>query len=320
MIDTTGLFSIEKMKKEDVDINKAWDDLGYFSRLVSDVGLLQHDIENDPLAGPEYRALTVEAMTYVVQNFAEKDLTPTEEQFGHVAAIVVAQQKLAWKFMFEKLQQASIAMQVIPVQELMVEVRDADLPELSEDLMSRVKKVAGENAGFLAARPHKYLAEIMRAGVDAAGGEEQFAEIQMNVAAGLPDGVKGNMGACLAATITASLATALTQRGSSYQMVAVTTQALINSVSTMRRVMSLPAVCDYALNPHQVHENILAMAVDAVSYIGASPEETIDNLDKIRAEFDAERGVAQELAKDELGPDVKVKETSSIFANNGTMN
>lgn len=318
MIDTTGLFTLQKMKKGDMDINKAWDDLGYFSNLMSNVGLLQHEVETDPLYGPEYRALSAEALTYVVQNFAEGDVTPTQEQFQHVASLVVAQQKLAWKFMFEKLQSASIAMQIIPVGELMVEVRDTELPELSEDLMERVKKVAGEGAGFLAARPHKYLAEMMRAGVDAAGGEEEFAEIQMNVAAGLPDGVKGNMSGCLAATITASLAAALTKRGSSYKMVALTTQALINSVSAARRIMSIPTVCDYAMTANQIHENILGMSVDAVSYIGDTPEETAANLDSIRAELDAEQEVSREL--DELGPDVKVKETSSIFANNGTMN
>lgn len=316
MIDTTGLFKMEKVNGK-VDVEKAWDELGSFVRLLDDVGALQHDIENDPLAGPEYRAKTVEAMTYVVQNFAEREVTPTQEQFHHVAGIIVSQQKLAWKYMFEKLQGASIAMQMIPINELMVEVRDTDLPELSEDLMERVKKVAGEGAGFLAARPHVYLASIMRAGVDAAGGEEAFAEIQMNIAAGLPDEVKGNMSACMAATITASLAAALTQRGSSYKMVAVTTQAFINSVTAMRRVMSIPTVCDYALNPNQIHENILGMTVDSVSYIGETPEETLANLDAIKAEMEAANAAP---VNDELGPDVKVKETSSVFANNGTMN
>lgn len=82
--------------------------------------------------------------------------------------------------------------------------------------------------------------------------------------------------------------------------------------------MSIPTVCDYAMTANQIHENILGMSVDAVSYIGDTPEETAANLDSIRAELDAEQEVSREL--DELGPDVKVKETSSIFANNGTMN
>lgn len=298
---------------------KCWEHLDFVRDLLASPGALQTHALQHQKFGPEIKRLTNELLHHAVDNVSFDEAEETPENFlSSFSPQVVELVNTYQKYLIEQMSDLSMMLQYLPHRELFSAVTSSDSfdeaelakmgikPDEVAALKAKVEELKNSGTQTVAAmKPSDRLMPIITAGVNAAGGQVEFAEAQMRIMNTMPPELVKAGPQALIASMIAAVVTVIAKRAQSIPVIAVTVQGAIEAVIAAKRALSIPFVAAYHMPASDVFHLMMTMGVDRIAEID-SPEQA-----EVREKQKAE--VEQVFNR-------AAKETSTVFTGNGTKN
>ena len=294
---------LESVNPDDYTEEKCWAGIEHLAELLNNPGALQYELRKDPKFGPQFNADNLELMHLLIDNFDFGVVPKDESVVDRMADLLLKLHRTQLEHAVHCIGIGSTFMQCLPINQILTSIEDdADMtkgmtPEQVEAYKVGKAKAEAGGRSMSACKMDPRIAAIISAGVKAAGGQGEFANLQMEIAAGIPEDFKENPSLHLTAQLTGALSRAIVERASSSEFNHMTTRTLIEQATALKQAVSM----------------------SMVSVFDCSPEQVLDGLQR-----STKRSIMNALAE-QKEPEVEAKPSeakaaSTMFAGNSTVN
>lgn len=286
---------------------KCWEAIDRLSELLNNPGYLQSELKVDAQFGAEFLAKTKELLHLLVDEY-DFSVAPTDDKVvARMADLYRDLDRIQASHLMREISVASEYMQMIPFRDIL-ESLEEDISEFTDkmsaeelDNFKAAKEAAGEvGKNVAAAKINPRIAPILTAGVRAAGGQAEFAKLQIEACAELPDEYQANPSLVMATQLSGAIMKAIVRRFSSPEYANMQTRGVIESVIAAKQAVSMNFFCFWEGRP-----------ADLFSSLQKSAERALMTC------LSDVKGEANPVPEAE---EVKVKEDSTVFPSNGTVN
>lgn len=292
---------------------EAWATVERVGEMLNVPGVLQGELSLDPVHGPRFKELTKKLLHLVVDHYDIGVSAQTDEDVKAISDTFKELLEIQNDHMLEQIGKFSAAIQFLPFDQVITSI-DEDFAKLgvSEEQVAHIKKETDtDDASAAVAQLDKRIARVLSAGIVAAGGQPQFADMQMHVMKTAGEELsKMHPINVFAAQVGGALSMALVQRSNTPEFFNATMSSTIESIIGAKRAITLPTVAMWHLS-----------AGEAADYYTRSLNYNVNR----RLE-----GVAQRVAEDEAAEAAKTADftadapksfnAASVMPGNGTIN
>lgn len=181
------------VETEAMTAEQCWAEIEAVGELLTVPGLLQAELKKDPVLGVEFKENTKQILHIVVDNF-DVGVSPDDTEEGRkvvekLNSLFFQNQVIQQQWNVKVLTRASMAMQQLDLAEMMLEISDVDPGKdgIGAEGLEELKSMETETSQSGMARIDPRIMQIMNAGINAAGGQLEFARIQHDVIQSLPE-------------------------------------------------------------------------------------------------------------------------------------
>lgn len=276
---------LEVVNPEDYTPEKCWAAIEHLADLLNIPGKLQHELKLDPKFGPKFKAENTELAHLLVDSFDVGDTTQDDSVIDRMAELMQSIQRTQFEHLVHCISIGSTFMQCLPINQILLSI-DADdeilkdmTPKQLEEFEALKSTAEFSERQMSACKMDPRIAAIVSAGIKAAGGQTEFAAMQMNIVKDIPEEFKENPSLHLTAQLTGALSRAIVERAGSPGFNGITSRSAIEYAIALKQVMCMPLVAAFHCSPEQILDGLqfsTKRAVMQVTHIddesGAVPE------------------------------------------------
>lgn len=282
---------------------RCWADVERLSALLSEPGLLQAELKTHPEFGPEFDATAKELLHLLITEY-DIGQTPSEQAVvQRIGDLFMKIEHIQSNHLLSEIAKGGVAMQMLPLNEMINSVNEDDVSVMTDkmseaeaaSIMAAREAAKEDGVNMAAAKLDPRIVPIFAAGVQAAGGHVEFAQIQMECAKELPEEYRTSGSLVIASQMTGAVMKAIIRRAASPDYVNMQARTLIESAIALKQ----------------------ALHMGTVAYWWATPAELLDVIQ------DAMKASILRSLQGDIGDDVElaqVKPSSTVFESNGTVN
>lgn len=234
---------LSSMNSDEVDVAACWRVLEDLGHMLNEPGQIQVQCAQDPKFGPLIAESTNKMLTALV-SITDFNTKMTEQHQNQLAEQATAVAGIYTAFIARRIGIASASMQLLPVESLFMEMYDAEKIKgvSAEEIKSLRERAAiiknGEEGGpqVMAAKMKPAINAILGAGMMAAGGQAEFAKIQMEIIGLLPDSIKQHQNLLITAQFMGATAKALTDFARQKNMAMASIMGPLEAMMAARRM------------------------------------------------------------------------------------
>jgi hypothetical protein len=259
---------------------QCWEVIERAAALLTQPGAMQVEMKDDPVIGPLFKANYTELMAMLVEHYDSGTGPESEEISNKVSNLFGINQQIQSTYLIKILTDVSVAMQQLPITKLIESIEAPTAMEgLTQEQIERLESFNTEQrqTGFAKLDPR--VMAIMSAGIAAAGGHMQFAEIQRDIVAGMPKEITemNDPSVLFTGQMIGAVMHAITARSASPEMVVTQARATIESVIGAKQALSIANVAVYSMSA--------ADLVDTMTYtVGEHTKRAVATSMKLRDE------------------------------------
>ncbi|QOC57931.1 hypothetical protein phiK7B1_076 [Pseudomonas phage phiK7B1] len=247
-----------EMKAQEVEIDpmtpeQCWAEIEAVGEIMTVPGMLQSNLREDADLGPQFVENAKQILHIIVDNF-DAGISPDDQAIvDKLNAMFVQNQVLQNRYTIRQLTRASIAMQQLPLNEMILSLQGVELTDgVDEAGREELKKLETEEKSAGMAKMDPRIMRIMSLGINAAGGQVEFAKLQHATAANLPDLFKGNPETQFTAQMIGAIMTAISSRASTREFTLAAIRSTIEMVIGAKQALTLAHMTAYHMNAEQM--------------------------------------------------------------------
>lgn len=273
-----SLTEVEPMTAE-----QCWSEIEEVARLMSVPGAMQQELKKDPTFGPEFTGNAKQILHIIVDNFDAGVSPDSSSDEGrklveNLNSLFLQNQLIQQNWNIKVLTRASMAMQQLPITDMILEIMDvtASTEEgITEEQVEELKGLETESSQSGMAKIDSRLMTIMHAGIAAAGGQAEFARIQYEVAQALPEEFNHTAERKFTAQMIGAVMSAIHRRAQSPEFTLAQIRTTIEMAIGAKQSLSLSNIVAYGFGHEAMIQTLVSSAqhhvLQAMSDIHGTP-------------------------------------------------
>lgn len=289
---------------------RCWADVERLSALLSEPGLLQEELKIHPKFGPEFEEASKELLHLLITEY-DVGRSPSEQSVvDRIGDLFMKIERIQANHLLGEIAAGGVAMQMLPMDQMINSVSEEDI-SLITDKMSEAdaaqifaerEKAKESGVSMAAAKLDLRIVPIFSAGVQAAGGHAEFARLQMECAADLPEEYRLSGSLVFAQQMTGAVMKAVVRRAAHPDYVNMQARTLIESAIALKQALHMGTVPCWSATPTELLDVLQESMKGSV----------LRSIEACKPGF---KEAAEEAVDSEL-----VKPGSTVFSGNGTVN
>lgn len=257
---------------DEVDIAACWRSLEDLADLVSRPGQIQVQCAADPKFGPllEETGKKLFEVLWKVTDFGSKI---SEEDQHKVSELAVSINSIYGSFLAKRFSVGADAMQKLPPESLFMEIRPPESATgVSKEAMSRFEaQVAGlsdsegKKPSLVAGKLKPSLNTIMTAGMLAAGGQEEFAKLQLEVIESVPEHFRAHTNIMITSQFIGATLKAMSRFSCQKNMVMASIMGCLEALMAARRMAGIGYAGVWGQSANSATAMISAMMLEGIN-------------------------------------------------------
>ena len=290
---------------------ECWAAIDHAGQVMSVPGMMQSELKNDPKLGAEFVANSKKILHILVDNF-DAGVSPgdSDEELAVIDELnnlFLNNQVVQNKYMIAVLTGASVAMQQLDISDMITHIEPVSASDgVTEAGVEELKGLESEGRSAGMAKIDPRIMSIMSAGINAAGGQVEFAKLQHQVAQGLPNEFRESPEVMFTAQMIGAVMTAISSRSATRDMTLGQIRSTIEMVVGAKQALTLANMTAY----HMKREELVRIML-------ASTEHHINNALKRTEDNIAEEKIKVDVDMTHIAG---AKPTSFVFEGNRTVN
>lgn len=300
---------------EEMTPEQCWAEIERVAEIMTIPGNLQTELKKDPQVGEEFKHNVKQVLHLIVDNF-DVGVSPGESEedrkiVHQMNELFLRNQLLQTNFTMRTLSRLSLAMQQLPLNEMILELNDVTATDgVSEAGMAELKKLETPEKGAGMAKVDPRIMEIMNLGIQAAGGQVEFAKLQHETVNRLPEEFKMIPEVAFTAQMIGAVMTAITVRSQTREFTLAQIRATIEMVIGSKQAMTLANMTAYHMSPKEVVHIM----------VGSAEYHINTGINSILGEPEPEEPAPKRQVKAEATHFAEAKPGAYHFEGNGTVN
>ena len=259
-----------EMKAAEVEVEamtpeQCWAEIEAVGEIMTTPGQLQSELRNDPALGELFKNNAKEILHIIVDNF-DAGVAPGESEeelklIDRLNSLFLENQVLQNRFTIRVLTRASIAMQQIPLQDMILSLQAVEATDgVTVEGMAELKKLETPDKAAGMAKIDPRVMKIMGCGINAAGGQVEFAKLQHETAQKLPEVFKDEPSVLFTAQMIGAIMTAISSRSATRDMTLVQIRSTIEMVIGAKQALTMANMTAYHMGTQQLVHILTASA------------------------------------------------------------
>lgn len=275
------LVEIEPMSEE-----QCWASIDRVAEVMTVPGMMQSELKADSDLGKPFTDNAKQILHIIVDHFDAGESPDGDELIDGLNDLFIQNQALQTKYTIKLLTQASIAMQQLPLAAMITSIQDTEaLDGLTQEGLEELKAMETEDKKSGMARIEPRLMKIMGLGIDAAGGQLEFARLQKIVSDKMPEHFKASPEIAFTSQMIGAIMTAVTARAESREFTLSQIRATIEMVIGAKQALTLANMTAYHMGSKEV---VGILVRSAEHHINISVDETVVEVpEKQKVEIEA---------------------------------
>uniref|UniRef100_A0AAU6W0T6 Uncharacterized protein n=1 Tax=Pseudomonas phage Nican01 TaxID=3138540 RepID=A0AAU6W0T6_9CAUD len=260
---------LQAVEVEEMTVEQCWAEIEAVGELMSVPGAMQAALKKDPTIGAEFNANAKEILHIIVDNFdagISPGKSPEDRKLvEHLNQLFLQNQLIQQRWNVKVLTRASMAMQQLPINLMILEVMDVTASEkegLTEEHVSELKKLETEHQQSGLAKIDNRIMNIMQAGIAAAGGQAEFAKLQYEVAQSLPEQFSMTAELKFTSQMIGAVMTAIDRRAQTADFTLAQIRTTIEMGIAAKQALSLSNIVAYGYG----HETLIHTVAHSAEY------------------------------------------------------
>lgn len=273
---------LQAVEVEEMTEAQCWAEIEAVGELMSVPGAMQAALKKDPTIGAEFTTNAKEILHIIVDNF-DAGMSPGSDPedrklVEHLNHLFLQNQLIQQRWNVKILTRASLAMQQLPIDAMILEVMDVTASEkegLTEEHVAELKSLESEHQQSGMAKIDNRIMNIMQAGIAAAGGQAEFARLQYEVAQNLPEEFAMTPELKFTSQMIGAVMTAIDRRAQTAQFTLAQIRTTIEMAIGAKQALSLSNIVAYGYGHevlvHTVSHSAEHHVLQAMSDITGTP-------------------------------------------------